>query len=72
MSAPLPRTTLLQRGKRHLIIIFTLMASLLVITSLAAYEVSLRSFANIELQELLSMYKGRTSRKDDGSAFPVY
>ena len=35
------------------------MASLLVITSLAAYEVSLRSFANIELQELLSMYKGR-------------
>lgn len=53
------RTTLLQRGTRHLMLIFALMAALLVSTSIIGYRISLRSFANFELQELLGMYKGR-------------
>lgn len=59
MSEPLPRTTLLQRGTRHLVTIFALMALLMISTSMVGYEMSLRSFAGIELEELLSMYKGR-------------
>ena len=53
------RSTLLQRGTRHLILIFALMAALLISTSIIGYEISLKTFANIELQELLGMYKSR-------------
>lgn len=65
MSPGLRKTTLLQRATRHLIIIFVLMATLLISTSIIGYGIAVSTFSEIELQELLTMYRARLQEREE-------